>query len=91
MPTETPDQLRARARTLRNAAAQLPGWEWANLVGRAGPDCWVGPSPTACLADLVRIRADLTAARDSLLATARSLEHRAELADAAAHPVVVRA
>lgn len=89
MPTDTPARLRSRAAALRNAAAQLPGWEIGNLVGRAGPDCWVGPSPTACLADLTQQRADLTGARESLLATARQLERQADAAEAA-HPVVVR-
>ncbi len=90
MPTDTPADLRARAGALRNAAALLPGWEIGNLVGRAGPDSWVGPSPSACLEALVQLRLDLTAARDGLLATARQLEHRADAAEAAAHPVVVR-
>ncbi len=90
MPTDTPAHLRARASSLRNAAALLPGWEFANLVGRAGPDTWVGPSPAACLHHLTLLRADLASARDSLLGTARQLERQADAIEAAAHPVVVR-
>lgn len=89
MPTDSPARLRSRAASLRNAAAQLPGWEIANLVAWAGPDCWVGPSPTACIHALTLLHADLAGARDSLLVTARRLEHEADVAEAS-HPVIVR-
>ena len=90
MPTDTPARLRSRAASLRNAAATLPGWEVTNLLAWAGPDCWVGPSPTACLQDLELRRADLIGVRERLLTTARSLEHQAAVAEAAALPPVSR-
>lgn len=85
-----PELLRARARALRQTAAVLPGWEIGNLTGRSGPDTWVGPTPMACHADLVRIRTELSSVRDDLLRTAQRLERQADQADASATPPVVR-
>ena len=78
------EQQRARARALRQLAAQLAGAGALGLHQRAGDDAWVGPLADRCRDDLFTVRREIQAARDDLVAAARNLERQAAEAEALA-------
>ena len=76
-PTDV-EQLRARARHLRYAAAAIDSSRAVTVHSLAGPDTWVGPTPQACHEALVAVRRLLHANQQCLEDSARSLERRAD-------------
>ena len=74
----TPQDLRARAVAIRSVAKVLDSAQVLDLHRRAGPDVWLGPTPTECLDSLVRMRTVITGAATDLRAAAHNLESRAE-------------
>ena len=74
----TPHDLRARAASIRTTARRLEDAQALDLHRRAGPDVWLGPTPTHCLDSLVEMRGTIIGAAHDLLAAARTLEVRAE-------------
>lgn len=76
------DQLRQRATQLRMTASKIETTPALEVYRRAGDDVWRGPTPTRCLDDLVRMRADLLRAADDLRDTARLLDQRADQIEA---------
>ncbi|MEZ5273419.1 MAG: hypothetical protein R2694_14125 [Ilumatobacteraceae bacterium] len=84
MPTSESTHLRRRASELRRFAQTLDTLRVHDLRLRTGPTTWLGPSPSACDADVRAIATGLHAAADELRRTAARLERRAADLDAAA-------
>ena len=83
-PTPAADRLRHRAVVLSDLAAVLQRLTVLTLHLDAGPDTWVGPSPQACLDDLVSRRGSLLRAADGLAGEARRCRRMADDLDAQA-------
>jgi hypothetical protein len=81
------DQLRARARALRQLAGRVPVTEVGDALARADEDTWRGPLATACRDDLAAIRRSLDDAMVELRAAASWLDRRATEIEQAARPV----
>jgi len=77
-------ELRRRAGELRRLAAHLDATPLPALIDQAGPDTWVSPRADQLRAELGVDRRRLAEAVDDLLAHARHLERRAEVAEVAA-------
>jgi hypothetical protein len=77
MPTSSAEQLRTRARALRQLAARVSVCTGLTLHQRAGDDTWIGPTASRCRDDLLTVRRELLTAHDELIAAARRLERQA--------------
>ena len=71
-------QLRTRARHLRDVAGQLGASRATELHRLAGPDTWVGPVPQSCRDALLALRRQLHAGEEALHGAARRLERLAD-------------
>lgn len=74
----TPGDLRARAARLRSVARRLDAAKVLDVYQRAGTEVWMGPTPSRCLEELLRIRSTILGAADDLRDAARNLEVRAD-------------
>jgi hypothetical protein len=84
--TNPATRLRHRADELRRFANRVEATRLVSAYVFAGDDTWVGPTPAACLSDLVRLRRNLLTQCDGLRVAARRLDRAAD-AMAAAAPV----
>ena len=84
MPTADATDLRRRATELRRFAHTLDTLRVHDLHLRTGPTTWLGPSPSACDADVRVLAHGLSTSADDLRRTAARLERRAADLDAAA-------
>ena len=82
-PPGSPDQLRERARLLRQLARRLENSSLHDLLPLTGGDTWIGPRAFDCAADIHRLSARFALVSADL----RSSAHLLEL-QAAAVPVV---
>jgi hypothetical protein len=73
----TPEQLRARAVTLRNQARSLDSCKLLKLHLRAGPDVWIGPTATLFCADIGNAANNVRIAAQELRDAARALDQQA--------------
>jgi hypothetical protein len=80
---EHPDQLRARARSLRSLATELEQTPALSLQRDAGPATWHGPRAEACVRTLVALQHPVHEAAEDLRWLAHRLEVRAAELDAA--------
>ena len=74
--------LRRRGAALLRLSLEILVSPAATLVFRAGPDTWVGPTPTRCQDELNRLRTELLRASDDLGREARRLFTQADLVEA---------
>lgn len=85
MPTSpTATRLRQRAVALDTVAWRLGQVYAVDLYRLAGPDTWVGPSPQACVDDLLQRRAAILQQIDVLRAESRRFTRTADEMDARA-------
>lgn len=83
------EQLRSRARHLRQLSAAIGNCRALGLHALAGPDTWIGPTPRSCYESLLNVRRHLQEQQDLLARTAGTFERRAaELEAAPIRPLV---